>query len=295
MSNRWIQVQFVTSRDQASDLEDLFLEAGALAVTLQDNEDNPIFEPELGETPLWQNTRITALFDADFDGNACANNIEQQFAGQLAHRKIELLENKDWERAWMEHYEPMQFGERLWIVPSWTDAPDPNATNLMLDPGLAFGTGTHPTTALCLRWLDEQDVDGKHILDWGCGSGVLAIAALLLGADTAEGIDIDPQALTATESNAERNNIDSGCLQMGLIDDYSGERADITIANILAGPLVELAPMLANATKEGGLIVLSGVLKEQADAICEAYSTWFDINPVAVMDDWVRIDGIKRS
>lgn len=294
MSNRWIQVQFVTSREEAPELEDLFLDAGALAVTLQDNEDNPIFEPELGETPLWQNTRITALFDADFDGNACAKQIAQAFSGQLAHQKIELLENKDWERAWMEHYTPMKFGENLWIVPSWTDAPDPEATNLLLDPGLAFGTGTHPTTALCLTWLSEQEVKDAHVLDWGCGSGVLAIAALLLGADTAEGIDIDHQALAATTSNADRNNIDQDRLHLGLIDSYSGERADITIANILAGPLVELAPTLAEATKEGGKIVLSGILREQADAICEAYRNWFDLNPVAVLDDWVRIDGTKR-
>ena len=195
----------------------------------------------------------------------------------------------------MDDFAPMRFGERLWIVPSWSESPDPQAVNLKLDPGLAFGTGTHETTVLCLEWLDRTDLQGKAVLDFGCGSGVLAIAALLLGAGNATGTDIDSQALTASEDNARNNGVADGLslyLPENLPADY---RCDVLVANILAGPLVELADQLAGYCRAGASLALSGILAEQAESVRSAYAPWFDLNPTSQQGDWVRIDGVRRK
>lgn len=194
----------------------------------------------------------------------------------------------------MDNFQPMRFGKNLWIVPSWHAAPDPEAVNLLLDPGLAFGTGTHPTTALCLEWLDNEPVAGKQIIDFGCGSGILAIAALLLGAEHARGTDIDPQALEASRDNAGRNGIDSARFSLYLPGDMPREPAEVLLANILAGPLVSLAPQLTDLVRPGGRLALSGILAEQAEEVVNAYAGYFELDPVAEREGWVRISGTRR-
>ena len=292
----WIQVRLDTTSDRAEILEDLLLEAGARAVTLQDAKDQPVYEPELGTTPLWQNTVVVGLFDAQTRTDELIPFLQANAGLEpFPPHKIELLEDKDWEREWMTHFHPMQFGNRLWVCPSWKEIPDPNAVNLMLDPGLAFGTGTHPTTALCLRWLDQQEqLNDKEIIDYGCGSGILAIAALLLGARSAVGVDLDPQALEATIENARRNHIPAGKLPVFLPGDEPDEQADVVLANILAGPLTQLAEKLAGLTRTGGSITLSGILAEQADDIVQTYEQWFTMDEPITFDGWAMLSGKRR-
>lgn len=294
----WFQVRFHATAEQVTTLEDILLECGAVSVTLQDDADQPILEPELGTTPIWDHTQVIGLFDANQDSDALMQALEAAYLRNvqqpLPSYKTEILEDKDWIRAWMDDYHPMQFGQRLWVCPSWREPPEPNAVNLSLDPGLAFGTGTHPTTALCLEFLDEQVQGNEAVVDYGCGSGILGIAALLLGADSMVGIDIDPQALTATRNNAERNHIAAERYQVYLPNAAPKIQADITVANILAGPLVALAEDIASYTKSGGKLALSGLLQEQATEISQCYSQWFDLNPPKQQGDWVVITGVKR-
>lgn len=290
----WLQIQFTTTPALQSDLEDALLQAGSVSITYQDAKDQPILEPGLNEAPLWDDLVITALFDADIDVNPTLAVVELLFGQPLPAHQVEILEDKDWVREWMDSYKPMQFGERLWICPSWCEAPDPHAVNLLLDPGLAFGTGTHPTTAMCLSVLDQLDVNDARIIDYGCGSGILAIAALLLGADSAIGVDNDPQALVATKDNAGRNQIDADRLQVFLPDEEPRDAADVMLANILAGPLVELAPKLMSLTKPGGKLVLSGVLDTQRQAIIEAYDS-IDFDAFHTQAEWLCLVGTKRS
>ncbi|MBT3147072.1 50S ribosomal protein L11 methyltransferase [Neptunomonas phycophila] len=295
----WLQIKLEINPDSAERYEDILLEAGCAAVTYQDSEDQPIFEPDLGTTPLWQRTTISGLFDTDYDMAATEAFIREAHSTIFKNSDFptfsaEILEDKDWEREWMKNYHPMQFGQRLWICPSWREAPDPNAVNLMLDPGLAFGTGTHPTTALCLEWLDAQTLEGKKVTDYGCGSGILGIAALLLGADHVIAVDIDIQAIQATRDNLGRNKLSDDRLDAYLPESAPQAATDVLVANILAGPLVELAPTLAERVKPGGLLALSGLLMHQADEIIQAYSPWFDLDPVAEREEWIRVTGVKR-
>jgi len=267
---------------------------GALSVTFEDNADEPIFEPELGETPLWSATRVTALFDADID----ANTIQQLIASdcQLSENMVRwhILEDKDWQREWMTHYHPIQCTEHFWICPSWAEPPDSQATNLLLDPGLAFGTGTHPTTFMCIKWVAEQALTDKTVLDYGCGSGILGIAALLCNARCAVGVDIDPQALVATRDNVERNHLAPERFDVHLPADCPDLEADYVFANILAGPLVELAPILGEKLKIGGKLCLSGILNSQKDAIIGAYSDIITIDHVYEQDEWICVTGTKN-
>ncbi|GGB88841.1 ribosomal protein L11 methyltransferase [Marinobacterium zhoushanense] len=296
----WLQIKVETAPEQAEQYEDLLLAAGCAAVTYQDAADQPIFEPDLGTTPLWSQTVVTGLFAAEHDLQetlALLRSAQQQLP-EIEGRphpeiKAEILEDKDWEREWMENYHPMQFGKRLWVCPSWREAPDPNAVNMMLDPGLAFGTGTHPTTSLCLEWLDSQSLDDQLVVDYGCGSGILGIAALLLGANKVVAVDIDPQALTATRDNLERNRLDSSRLSVSLPNATPAVKADTLVANILAGPLVELAPTLEALVRPGGRILLSGLLADQADSVSTAYSQWFKMEPAVEKDGWIRLTGTK--
>lgn len=288
----WIQIRLNSTNERAEAISDFLEELGSVSVTFMDSQDTPIFEPLPGETRLWGNTDVIALFDAETDMAPIltalqgSHLLEQGFA-----YKIEQIEDKDWEREWMDNFHPMKFGKRLWICPTWREIPEPDAVNVMLDPGLAFGTGTHPTTALCLEWLDSLDLEGKTVIDFGCGSGILAIAALKLGAKSAVGIDIDPQAILASRNNAEANGV-ADRLQLFLSDDKPANlKADVVVANILAGPLKELYPVISQLPKAQGNLGLSGILASQAQSVCEAYAQTFELEPVVEREEWCRITG----
>ncbi|MEC5319998.1 50S ribosomal protein L11 methyltransferase [Brenneria populi subsp. brevivirga] len=291
----WIQLKINTSGSHAEQLGDALIDSGAVSVTFQDTHDTPVFEPLPGETRLWGDTDVIGLYDAETEMAGVIAALEREpLLGAGFKHKIEQLEDKDWEREWMDNFHPMRFGERLWICPSWRDVPDPTAVNVMLDPGLAFGTGTHPTTALCLQWLDGLDLQGKTLIDFGCGSGILAIAALKLGAARAIGIDIDPQAIQASRDNAQRNGV-SERLELYLPQQQpDGLRADVVVANILAGPLRELAPLISELPKAGAHLGLSGVLATQAADVAAAYQEQFQLDPVAEKEEWCRITGIRK-
>ncbi len=290
----WLRLTLRSDTEHAERVSDALEQMGAQAVTMIDAEDQPLFEPLPGETPLWANLEITGLFEADIDTPELLQQLSDQLPDIIiASHRLEPLEDKDWSRVWMDDYHPMQFGDNIWIVPSWCDAPEPGAVNILLDPGLAFGTGTHPTTSLCLQWLDEQDLKHKQVLDYGCGSGILAIAAAKLGAAKVTAIDIDPQALQATNDNAERNQV-SELISTHLPMDLPEAGYDMLLANILAGPLAELADRLCAALRPGGRLVLSGILAEQADNVATAYHRHCEISEPAQQGDWIRLSGVKR-
>ncbi|TGG94988.1 50S ribosomal protein L11 methyltransferase [Natronospirillum operosum] len=301
----WLKLRLHRLRpEQIETLEDALLGLGAQAVTLEDAADEPVLEPGPGATPLWSSSEFTALFPAATDIEAVVQALQAQLplpaVDVLPDWSSDLLEDKDWVRAWMDHYHPISFGERLWICPSWQAPPDPDAVNLMLDPGLAFGTGTHPTTALCMRWLNDQAAAGglqdSTVLDFGCGSGVLGIAALLLGARRLVGVDIDPQAVTSTRQNADRNGIDPARYAVMLPDALPADtEADVVLANILAGPLIDLAPTLLRHLRPGGWIVLSGVIRSQVEEVCAAYDSELTEMTVSYQDDWARISGRRTD
>ncbi|MDX1802519.1 MAG: 50S ribosomal protein L11 methyltransferase [Alcanivorax sp.] len=290
----WLQLHLATTEQHADAFQNALEAMGAVAVTLTDGADQPVFEPPPGSRPLWQNTVVSALFEADREPALIIAALKEMGLEPRAQHH-ETLEDQAWERAWMDDFAPMRFGQRLWIVPSWSDAPDPDAVNLKLDPGLAFGTGTHETTALCLQWLESAELTGRRVLDFGCGSGVLAIAALLLGGAHADGTDIDPQALDASRDNAANNGVSERLSLYLPADMPAAYQCDVLVANILAGPLIELAELLAGYCVPGGLLALSGILAEQADAVRAAYSPWFDLSPTTQQGDWVRIDGRRHS
>lgn len=291
----WLQLKFSTTQDHVDSISDWMMELGALSLTYQDAEDNPILEPLPGETPLWEDLIVSALFDAECDTQSMLHQVQQsEYSDQIQNPVFEQLEDKDWERAWMDNFHPMQFGKSLWIVPSWHEPPAPEAVNILLDPGLAFGTGTHPTTALCLEWLDSAEVVDKQVLDYGCGSGILAIAAAKLNASQITAIDIDPQALVATRDNMQRNHIAESAIITGMPDIAEGEQYDLVMANILAGPLRELSPSIAEKVRSGGTLVLSGLLAQQAEEISQCYEKWFNMKPAVAKEDWIRLEGVKR-
>ena len=272
-------------------VEDVFSRHGALAITLGDAGDNPVLEPAPGETPLWSDTRITGLFDLETDLAALREALRQSLGRkELPAWRTETIEDRAWEREWLKDFVPMQFGERLWVCPHDAPAPPGDAVIIRLDPGLAFGTGTHATTALCLQWLDGLDLAGKRVLDFGCGSGILAIGALLLGAESAVAVDIDPQAVTATQQNAAANGVADRLSAFtgsaGPDDDF-----DIVVANILAGPLVELAPQILARLRPGGHLALSGILEAQAGDVTRAYAELAPLESRSSDDGWVRLSG----
>ena len=288
----WIQIRINATAKTADKVSNMLLGRGAQAVTFMDAKDVPVYEPMPGETPLWGETEVMGLFDAETDPAPTIAFFQQIFGEDVGY-KVEQLEDKDWVREWMDHFHPMQFGERLWICPSWRDVPNPDAVNVMLDPGLAFGTGTHPTTSLCLQWLDGLDLAGKTVVDFGCGSGILGIAALKLGAARVIGIDIDPQAIQASRDNAERNGVADQIELYLPADQPQDVEADVVVANILAGPLRELAPLIAGHGKAGSLMALSGVLESQAPELETIYGQWFEMDPTAVKEEWCRLSGRK--
>ncbi|HDI3163173.1 50S ribosomal protein L11 methyltransferase [Vibrio cholerae] len=291
----WIQIKLNATNDNAEAIGDMLMEeTGAVSVTFLDAKDTPVFEPLPGETRLWGDTDVVALYEADMDTSLILQQIKasNMLAEGFAH-KVEQVEDKDWEREWMDNFHPMQFGRRLWICPSWREVPDPQAVNVMLDPGLAFGTGTHPTTALCLEWLDNLDLSGKTVIDFGCGSGILAIAAIKLGAAKVIGIDIDPQALLASKDNAARNGVEDQIEVYLPKDQPEVLVADVVVANILAGPLRELSPIIKGLLKPGGQLAMSGILDTQAESVAEFYRDDLELDPIAEKSEWCRISGRK--
>lgn len=292
----WIQLKLNAHADNAEAIGDLLMEeTGALSATFLDAQDTPVFEPMPGETRLWGDTDVIGLYDAETDMTYVLDTLKQSplLNSDFAY-KVEQLEDKDWEREWMDNFHPMKFGQRLWICPSWREIPDPNAINVMLDPGLAFGTGTHPTTALCLEWLDAQDLHGKTVIDFGCGSGILAIAAIKLGAEKVIGIDIDPQAIIASTDNAKRNGVEEQLTLYLTKDQPEDLQADVVVANILSGPLRELAPAIKSLIKPDGKLALSGVLETQAEGVADCYQDEILLDPVKEKEEWCRISGKKK-
>ncbi|MBI3898175.1 MAG: 50S ribosomal protein L11 methyltransferase [Gammaproteobacteria bacterium] len=290
----WIQLTLPVTAEQTETATEALEECGAISVTLQDAAGEIVIETQWQQTPLWSKVQVTALYaeDADLDG------IRQTLARYLAldHLpafSVERVDDQNWAHAWKAQYKPLSMGGRLWICPSWCEPPEPEAVNIILDPGMAFGTGTHPTTAFCLRWLAEQDLRDKIVLDYGCGSGILAIAALKLGARGAWAADIDEQALTVTRENAERNGVTDRLhilLPSALPTDCT---ADLVLANILAGALIELAPALTDYTRPGGSLALSGILTEQAAEVGAHYSKYFDLQQ-REHEGWALLAGAKR-
>lgn len=292
----WLQLTLEAIEHHPEQLEDALLQAGALAVTLTDAGDQPVLEPAPGQTPLWAHTRVTGLFDAQTDIEVIKKQLRRFLhTPSLPECRLIALEERDWVRAWMDHFHPMRFGQRLWVCPKEQAPPDPSAINLRLDPGLAFGTGTHPTTALCLEWLDGADLTGKTVLDYGCGSGILAIAAAKLGATRVWAVDIDPQALIASDDNASDNTVEDRIELVSPAELPADLQVDILLANILAGVLVRLAPDFARRVKPGGQIVLSGILEAHADAVQATFSPDFIFSTNRYREDWVLLVGTRRA
>ena len=296
MSNNtdWIQIKLRTTNQSADTIAELLEQLGALAVSYTDAEDSPILEPKPGERRLWPNTEVTGLLEQGTDPKPILA-VLKQLLGDHIPMVATTLEDKNWIRAWMDQFKPLKFGQHLWICPSWLSVDEKDSVVVMLDPGLAFGTGTHPTTSLCLSYLDSLDLKDKDVLDYGCGSGILAIAALKLGAKSATGVDIDEQALIASKENAKRNGVEDKLqLIMGTDKTLDLPQFPITVANILAGPLAELEPIIASLTQSGGKLALSGILTEQADSVIEAYSKDFVMNKVKDLDGWALLTGTKK-
>ncbi|HSW11602.1 MAG TPA: 50S ribosomal protein L11 methyltransferase [Solimonas sp.] len=290
----WLQLRVSSAHPEFAD--EILLANGASAISMVDAEDDPVLEPAPGETPLWRNTVTLGLFAENTDLEPVIASLRDMLPdGAEATFKTELIEDQDWVRVWLKDCPPLRFGERFWVVPheKLGEVSDPDAIVLKLDPGLAFGTGTHPTTALCLEWLTTQDLKGKTVLDFGCGSGILAIAALLLGAEKAICVDIDPQALLATRDNARQNGVESRVRTL-LPEQFLPFPADIVVANILANPLVELAPLLASSIRVGGGLALAGLLDRHAEEVRGVYESWFDFDEDVSKDGWTRLSGRCR-
>ncbi len=289
----WLQVRFPAEREQAQRLGDALEECGAMSVSIEHVESGHVWvEAEWGETPVWQHSRVTALFPEHTDVNQLLNQL-REFGIEPAAPTTHLLADEDWESSWKENYHPLKISERLWICPSWIAPPDPKAVNVILDPGMAFGTGDHPTTALCLEWLAELDFTNKDVIDYGCGSGILSIAALKLGARSALGVDIDPQALDVSRRNMELNGV--GERFTAYLPDRlpANTSADIVIANILARPLVELAPQIMACVRPDGRLALSGMLREQEEMVRPHYESQFTFER-RQRGDWILLAGRKR-
>ena len=299
MSREWRQ--FVMNLDllNAESVEAMFMQHGACSVTFSDAGDTPVLEPAPGETPFWGETRITGLFESDADLDALARDLRRMLdLDELPGLRIVTLADRDWEREWLKDSGPMCFGERLWVCPTGSNPGDAGAVIVHLDPGLAFGTGTHATTAMCLEWLDNLELDGRKMLDYGCGSGVLAIAALKLGCSRAHAMDIDVQAVTATRQNAAHNKVDDRLTVTAGADTIDGT-FDVVIANILAGPLAELAEAISSHVAPEGLLALSGILDDQVDNVRDAYAPWLSFDEpefrVQSGQTWTRLTGRKRQ
>ncbi len=276
-------------------LEDALLATGAVAVTMDDAGDDPIYEPGPGELPLWPTTRITGLYPGTTDADVLRAALLNAVAPDaFPPHEFLMLDDRTWEREWMKDFRPMQFGQRLWVIPGEYTPPDTAAVNLLLDPGLAFGTGTHATTALCLEWLDAaMDLKDARVVDYGCGSGILAVAAALLGAREVLAVDNDPQALVATRANAERNGVADRIRTCLPADAPETWQADLLVANILAAPLILLATRFDALMRPGARLAVSGLIARQVDEVRAAYTQWCPLDELVETDGWVRLAGTK--
>ncbi|MHA3096729.1 50S ribosomal protein L11 methyltransferase [Acinetobacter brisouii] len=298
---KWLQIHITVDQAQVDFTETLLLSLGAVSVTLDDAEDQALLEPLPGETPLWNKVIVTGIYQQDDNEQIDVDSLIKFVQEQLPEAPVRFdeLEDQAWERAWMDYYEPIQIAEKFWIVPEWLEAPDAEATNIKLDPGLAFGTGNHASTFLCLQWLGSIDLKDKIVVDYGCGSGILGVAALLLGAKKVYATDIDPQAVLATKQNAELNGV-LDRLFVGLPEEFNAEfksqQADVLVANILAAPLMALAPEFAKLLKADGEFALAGVIEEQVEDVSGVYQEYFDILNIEKREEnWCRISGKRQS
>lgn len=297
---KWLQIHITVDQAQVDFTETLLSSLGAVSVTLDDAEDQALLEPLPGETPLWNKVIVTGIYAQEDGDEIDVAALEAFIKAQMpdAPLRSEIMEDQEWERTWMDAYEPIQVSEKFWIVPEWIEAPEADAVNLKLDPGLAFGTGNHASTFLCLQWLGKTDVKDKIVIDYGCGSGILGVAALLLGAKKVYATDIDPQAVLATQQNAELNGVLDN-LYVGLPEQFNevfkDQQADVFVANILAGPLMALAAEFSTLVKSEGEFALAGVIDEQVDDVSRVYSEFFDILNVEKRDEnWCRISGKRH-
>jgi len=297
-ASAWQELSYTANKDHVDALEDWLFAAGAVSVTLEDDADQPLLEPGPGETPLWDAVRLTALFPGDMDLQPLLDTTPPQPVLDTPQAPVRVVD-QEWARVWEEQFHPMKMGTRLWICPSWTPPPDPDAINILLDPGLAFGTGTHPTTAMCLSALDAGLSEGQRVIDYGCGSGILGIAAARLGAATVLAVDNDPQAITASLDNAARNQVDGATFSAVLPDDASLQSvlasADWVVANILAGPLIDLAPHLITLMAPGGRLLLAGLLSDQVEEVVAAYVPAVNLRIVDQVEDWVLLAGQRTG
>ena len=296
----WQQLRVQVRSDQLETLEQMLLDHHGLSISYLDAEDQPIFQKEPGSTPLWDKVDLVCLFEHDVNLDGLIFLLQQHPAVEdKALLTLEILEDQAWERAWMSDFKAMQFGKRLWVCPSWQDPPNPGAINIMLDPGLAFGSGSHGTTSLCLQWLEQNVNSESTVIDYGCGSGILGIGAALLGAPRVIAVDNDPQAVTATIENARRNRIPEGVIECYLPEniprELESQRADILVANILAEPLTQLASRFSSLVRPRGQLVLSGILAEQADALLTHYGSWFEMDAPVYSEEWTRLSGIRSD
>ena len=298
---KWLQIHITVEKSQVEFTETLLESLGAVSVTLDDAENQDLLEPLPGETPLWNKVIATGIYAQEDDEQIDVAALETFIRTQLPTEPMrsEFMEDQEWERTWMDAYEPIQIGEKYWIVPEWMEAPEADAVNIKLDPGLAFGTGNHASTFLCLQWLGKTDVKDKIVIDYGCGSGILGVAALLLGAKKVYATDIDPQAVLATQQNADLNGV-LDKLYVGLPEEFNKEladqKADVFVANILAGPLMALAADFSTLIKSEGAFALAGVIEEQVDDVSRVYSEFFDILDVEKRDGhWCRISGKRHQ
>ena len=300
---KWLQIHITVDQAQVDFTETLLSSLGAVSVTLDDAENQDLLEPLPGETPLWNKVIVTGIYQEDEQDPIDVAKLEAFLSAQLpnAPMRHEQLEDQVWERAWMDYYDPIQISEKFWIVPEWLEAPDADAVNIKLDPGLAFGTGNHASTFLCLQWLGQTDLKDKTVIDFGCGSGILAVAALLLGAKKVYATDIDPQAVLATKQNAELNGV-LDRLYVGLPEEFDAEfkskesQADVLVANILASPLMMLAPEFATLLKPEGEFALAGVIEEQVEDVSAVYTQYFDILQIEKREEnWCRISGKRHA
>ncbi|MEW5011991.1 MAG: 50S ribosomal protein L11 methyltransferase [Cycloclasticus sp.] len=291
----WQQLTITTTPDLAAQFEALLEQLGSLSVTMTDGADQPIYEPPLNTTPLWQQVQVTGLFDEQQELNQAHKFFEQHIdSNQPWDLSLARLDDQVWERVWLDDFKPIKFGKNFWVCSTEHEVTEKNATVLTLDPGLAFGTGTHPTTALCLEWLANHPLQGDKVIDFGCGSGILAIAALILGADSAIGIDIDPQALTATTDNAKQNQVSSK-IDVYDAQQYPSTPQAIVVANILAEPLINLSTNISALVKPAGHLLLSGILGEQVESVTQAYQDEFVFDPAVIQDNWACLHAVKKA
>ncbi len=290
----WWQFSLNCQSSELEQIEGLMLELGALSISLSDAGDEPLYEPLPGDQPLWQKSNVTATFDIAIDHKSLYRQLTNSLPEHLTKGiRQKTLHDRDWDQAYKQHFQPIRCAPDLWVVPSWSEPPDPEATIIQLDPGLAFGTGSHPTTALCLAWMGKGKLEQRQVVDYGCGSGILAIAAIKLGANHVTAVDIDQQALTACRSNMALNDIGSEQIKVMLPSEMVPTDADLLIANILAEPLKCLVSQFAKLVKPGGQILLSGILKTQQEALLLAYRPFSKLDPASYRDEWACISGTR--